>query len=216
MTRSRHAVASVSLAAVLALTAAAAAEDFKDSFDPSDIVAPGATDPGGTVIITDDKPLEARPQRSEADQKLIDRMVDYYLEMYGKHLESPDWVSRCMAVIGLFVLFAYRGFQVALNAPDTYGCLVATGATSLIAFQAAINIAVMTSSLPFTGITLPFISAGGSSLVVSLATVGILLNVSKQSESSEDIARASIDLRWRNRRARLSGPRRSERLAGER
>ena len=101
MTRSRHAVAWVSLAAVFALTAAATADDFKDTFDPSDIVAPGATDAGGTVIITDDKPLEARPKRTEADQKLIDRMVDYYLDMYGKHLESPDWVSRCMAVIGL-------------------------------------------------------------------------------------------------------------------
>lgn len=85
-----------------------------------------------------------------------------------------------LGVLALFVFFAYRGLRVAWYAPDQLGRLLATGVTCGIAFQAMINMAVLTSSLPFTGITLPFISFGGSSLITSLASCGILLNVSRQ------------------------------------
>ncbi|MFA6097619.1 MAG: putative lipid II flippase FtsW [Candidatus Paceibacterota bacterium] len=86
-----------------------------------------------------------------------------------------------MIVIALFVVYAKRGFEIARNAPDNFGKFTAFGITSWIAFQAFINIAAITSLAPLTGIPLPFISYGGSSLVVSLMGMGILLNISKHS-----------------------------------
>lgn len=84
-----------------------------------------------------------------------------------------------LVVLGLFAALAYRGYQIAFRAQDNYGVLVGTGVTSWIAFQAAINIGVVTTTIPFTGIPLPFISYGGSSLAITLAAVGVLLSVSK-------------------------------------
>src|SRR4051812_16838735 len=83
-------------------------------------------------------------------------------------------------VIALFVLLAYAGFRTALRAPDTFGALLAAGITAWLCFQAFINIAVVVALLPVTGITLPFISAGGSSLVVSFAAAGVLLSISRE------------------------------------
>jgi cell division protein FtsW len=85
-----------------------------------------------------------------------------------------------MVVIGLFVLLAYAGVRTALRAPDTFGALLAAGITAWLCFQAFVNIAVVVALLPVTGITLPFISAGGSSLVVSFAAAGILLSISRE------------------------------------
>lgn len=85
-----------------------------------------------------------------------------------------------LVVLGLFCTFAVRGFRVALAAPDGFGMLLATGITIGIVVQALINIGVITATLPFTGIPLPFVSYGGSSLMMSMASVGILLNVSRQ------------------------------------
>lgn len=79
----------------------------------------------------------------------------------------------------LFLILIWRGIKIALNAPDAFGSFLAAGITSLIAVQAIINIAVATSSMPITGIPLPFISYGGSSMVFMLLTVGILLNISR-------------------------------------
>ena len=84
-------------------------------------------------------------------------------------------------VIALFIAFAYAGIRTALRAPDTFGGLMAAGITAWICFQALINIGVVVAVVPVTGITLPFVSAGGSSLTVSLAAVGILLSVSRES-----------------------------------
>jgi cell division protein FtsW len=83
-------------------------------------------------------------------------------------------------VIGLFVLLAYAGVRTALRAPDTFGALLAAGITAWLCFQAFINIAVVVALLPVTGITLPFISAGGSSLIVSFAAAGVLLSISRE------------------------------------
>jgi cell division protein FtsW len=85
-----------------------------------------------------------------------------------------------LAVIMLFLTFAYRGVRIALRAPDAMGALVATGLTTWLVFQAWVNMAVVASLIPMTGITLPFISYGGSSLCVGLIAVGILLNVGRQ------------------------------------
>jgi cell division protein FtsW len=85
-----------------------------------------------------------------------------------------------MVVIGLFLAFAYAGVRTAVRAPDTFGALMAAGITAWICFQALINIGVVVAVVPVTGITLPFVSAGGSSLTVSLAAVGVLLSVSRE------------------------------------
>ncbi|HBM74364.1 MAG TPA: stage V sporulation protein E [Clostridiaceae bacterium] len=89
-------------------------------------------------------------------------------------------------VIFLFILLTWRGVKTALNAPDMFGSLLAAGITSLIAVQTIINIAVATSSMPVTGIPLPFISYGGSSLTFTLAAVGVLLNISRYSKVDRD------------------------------
>lgn len=86
-------------------------------------------------------------------------------------------------VIALFLLFAWRGFRIAIKAPDTFGSLLAAGITGMITFQAAINIGVVSGVLPVTGITLPFISHGGSSLLLTMVGVGLLLNISRYSSS---------------------------------
>ncbi len=86
-----------------------------------------------------------------------------------------------LTVIILFMLFIWRGVKVAMNAPDMMGSLIAIGITSLVACEAVINIAVVTSTVPVTGIPLPFFSAGGTSLAFLLISMGILLNISKGS-----------------------------------
>lgn len=86
----------------------------------------------------------------------------------------------CVAVILLFIALAWRGLTIARESPDQFGALVATGITCSLVVQAFINIAAVSSSIPFTGVPLPFISYGGSSLIVSLAGIGILLNIGSQ------------------------------------
>ncbi len=86
----------------------------------------------------------------------------------------------CLGVILLFVALAWRGLSIARAAPDQFGALLATGITSSLVVQAFINIAAVSASIPFTGVPLPFISYGGTSLIVSLAGIGILLNVAAQ------------------------------------
>ncbi len=96
--------------------------------------------------------------------------------------EELGFVGGAMVVLLFFVL-AWRGLKIALQAPDMYGSLLAIGITAMIAFQAMINMGVVTGSLPVTGIPLPFISHGGSSLLTSLAGIGVLLSISRQCKS---------------------------------
>ncbi len=84
-----------------------------------------------------------------------------------------------LMIIGLFGLLVYRGLKVARGAPDMFSRLVATGISLWMMFQAVINIGAMLSLIPLTGIPLPFISYGGTSLIISLFGIGILLNISK-------------------------------------
>jgi len=120
------------------------------------------------------------------------------------------------AVLALFGLFAYRGYRVALKAPDAFGSLLACGITTWIAFQAMVNVAAVTVTLPTTGVPLPFISYGGSSLAIALGAVGILLNVSTQSEKVGWIRHASIDLGRRHGRTLVPGDRRRAGAVAER
>jgi cell division protein FtsW len=87
-----------------------------------------------------------------------------------------------VAVLLLFMVFIWRGIKIAVHAPDIYGCLIATGVTSLIAVQSLFNVAVVTNSVPPTGVSLPFFSAGGTALILFMTEVGILLNVSRYSK----------------------------------
>ena len=88
----------------------------------------------------------------------------------------------CAVVIILFAIFIWRGLLIAMKAPDMFGSMLAVGITSLIGLQAIMNIAVVTSSMPNTGIPLPFFSYGGTALVIVLCAVGILLNISRSSK----------------------------------
>ena len=91
-------------------------------------------------------------------------------------------------IIVMFALFAWQGIRVCKAAPDAFGFFLALGITASIALQAAVNIAVVTGSIPTKGLPLPFISTGGSSILLSLLGVGILLNIAKQSENADDSA----------------------------
>ena len=82
-----------------------------------------------------------------------------------------------LAVIGAFALFAYAGLNIALRCHDPFGKALAAGLTALVCGQAAVNVSAVMGLAPLTGVPLPFVSYGGSSLVVSLASVGILLNI---------------------------------------
>jgi cell division protein FtsW len=109
-----------------------------------------------------------------------------------------------MGVLALFCLIAFRGYRTALRAPDTFGVLLATGITSWITFQAFINMSAVTLTLPTTGIPLPFVSFGGSSLAVTLAGVGVLLNISAQGAKPTVARRAGLDIGRRHRGTYLS------------
>jgi len=93
-------------------------------------------------------------------------------------VEELGFVGASMILL-LFGVFIWRGIIVAINAPDTFSSMVAIGVVFSIALQAVINIAVVTNAIPNTGVTLPFISFGGTSLIVSMALTGVLLSISK-------------------------------------
>lgn len=87
-----------------------------------------------------------------------------------------------LAVVALFVVFLYRGLRTAIRTEDTFGRYLATGITAMVVLQACINISVVLGMMPTKGIPLPFISYGGSSLFVTLACVGVLLNITQQTD----------------------------------
>lgn len=115
---------------------------------------------------------------------------------------------RTAAVVGLYMLLAYRGFLVASHAPNKFAMLLAAGISTWVSAQAFINIMVNIGLFPITGITLPFMSYGGSSMVVTLFAVGILLNISKYTTQY-----AYSPDRRRYRRTHRTQPRSRRRLA---
>ena len=134
-----------------------------------------------------------------------------------------SWSDNIFAVVGeemgllgtllvtlLFALFAYRGLRIALRAPDNFGMLLAVGITSSLILQALLNMAVIVAVSPPTGVTLPFISYGGSSMVTTLTAVGILLSIGRYSGATgtrpSELGKstyARFDFGWRNRRPRV-------------
>jgi len=115
----------------------------------------------------------------EGRQKLLflpERHSDFIFAVIGEELG----LIGALVVVLLFLVILWRGIKIALGASDEFSRLLAVGITSLISVQAMINMAVVTGLLPTKGIALPLVSYGGSSLVVTLAALGILLNISKE------------------------------------
>ena len=102
--------------------------------------------------------------------------TDFIFAIVGEELG----LIGTFGVVGLFVAFAVLGIRTALRAPDRFGALLAAGVTAWVCGQAFVNMGAVTSLLPVTGVPLPFVSFGGSSLVVTMAATGILLNVARQ------------------------------------
>jgi len=113
----------------------------------------------------------------------------------------------------LYVLLVWRGFVIAKNAPDQLGSLLGFGLTAWIGIEALMNMAVIVGLLPFTGNALPLISAGGSSMVVTMTAIGIIMNISRTSIQQKSTERspqgAVVDLRRRDGRGRVPGNHRS-------
>ena len=88
-------------------------------------------------------------------------------------------VAGAFIVVGLFGIILYRGIKIALNCKDSFGKYLAFGMIFQMIFQATMNLMVVVGLIPVTGVTLPFLSYGGSSLLVSMASIGIILNISR-------------------------------------
>jgi cell division protein FtsW len=131
---------------------------------------------------------------------LPEQQTDMILAVIGEELG----LIGTTAVIGAFAAFAFAGFNVALRCRDPFGKLLAAGITSLVCGQAAVNLAAVLGIAPLTGIPLPFVSYGGSSLVVLLAGVGILLNIAVDERAPQKAKQrpARPDRRRRNSRPR--------------
>ncbi|MGI6705318.1 MAG: stage V sporulation protein E [Clostridia bacterium] len=107
------------------------------------------------------------------------RESDFIFAIIGEEL---GFIGACTIMV-LFLVLIWRGLRVAITSPDLFGSLLATGIVSIIGIQVIINIAVVTGSMPPTGLPLPFISAGSSSLIIFMASIGVLLNISKYTKS---------------------------------
>lgn len=124
-----------------------------------------------------------------------------------------------LVVVLLFLVIAFKGIRIASRAPDATGALLAAGITTWIVFQAWVNMAVVASLVPMTGITLPFISYGGSSICVGLVGVGILLNIGRQGIPRAEPALPTVPgpaRRGRDRGSREPAPRGGRGVAGGR
>jgi cell division protein FtsW len=117
---------------------------------------------------------------------------------------GEEWgLMGTLTVLGLFVMVAYQGYRIAIQAPDTFSGLLAAGITTWLVAQACINMMVVTALLPVTGIPLPFISYGGSALIINLVAVGILLSISRETTQTGSLIDAVFGVGRRDRRAHL-------------
>ena len=147
--------------------------------------------------------------------------VSWSDNIYGVIGEELGLLGTLLVIL-LFALLAWRGLRIALRSSDNFGMLLATGITTMLILQALLNTAVIVAAAPPTGVTLPFVSYGGSSLVTSLAGIGILLSISRYSVESTvrmpQLGRDSyerVDLRRGDGRSRVSrSSRRSPARAG--
>ena len=122
---------------------------------------------------------------------LPEPMNDFILSIIGEELG----LLGVFLLMALFMLFIWRCFKIAMHAPDRYGMLLSGGIAIMIAIQVIMNVAVVTSSMPPTGVALPFISYGGNALWICMGATGVVLNISRQenSEAGEASAEAEED-----------------------
>ena len=119
----------------------------------------------------------------ESKQKLFYLPEAHTDFIYAVICEELGFIGAAL-VIALFAVYGWRGLRAAFNAPDGFGRMLALGATAMVLFQSLINFAVVIGLMPTKGIPLPFVSYGGSSLLVMLLATGVLLNISQQSMST--------------------------------
>jgi cell division protein FtsW len=133
--------------------------------------------------------------------------TDFIFAIVG---EETGLVGTTLVMLG-FLFFAFRGYRAGLRAPDRFGVVLAVAITTWIAFEALLNMATVTNTLPIAGVPLPFFSYGGTALATTLAAVGVLLSIARRGTSSGPGGRrtrdAPFDSRRRDRRAPLSGAR---------
>ena len=118
---------------------------------------------------------------------LPERHTDFIFAIIGEELG----LAGAVVVLILFMLLAVWGYRISSRLPDRYGILLTTGLTTMLVGQAALNIGVVSGAVPITGVPLPFISFGGSSLVFSYLAIGILLNVSQYAHPADGIVAPS-------------------------
>jgi cell division protein FtsW len=119
---------------------------------------------------------------------------------------GEEWgLIGTVVVLLLFLAVAWQGYRIAVHAPDTFSGLLAAGITTWLVAQAAINMMVVTALWPVTGIPLPFISYGGTALIINLVAVGVLLSISREAQTGS-VFDALGDFRRRDRRAHLPRP----------
>ena len=136
--------------------------------------------------------------------------TDFIFAMVGEEIGLLGTLS----VVAAFAVFLYSGIRIAMGSRDQFGKLVAGALTGMLAFQAVLNMAAVTGLFPVTGKPLPFMSYGGSSMLVTMISLGLILSVSEYGgcapravrapTKSKETVRASSDERGRNRGARLS------------
>jgi cell division protein FtsW len=119
----------------------------------------------------------------ESKQKLFYLPEAHTDFIYAVICEELGFIGAAL-VIAMFAVYGWRGLRAAFNAPDGFGRMLALGATAMVLFQSLINFAVVIGLMPTKGIPLPFVSYGGSSLLVMLLATGVLLNISQQSTST--------------------------------
>jgi cell division protein FtsW len=125
--------------------------------------------------------------------------TDFIFSIIGE-----EWgLIGTLTVLALFVMVAYQGYRIAIQAPDTFSGLLAAGITTWLVAQACINMMVVTALLPVTGIPLPFISYGGSALIINLVAIGILLSISRETTQTGSLLDAVFGVGRRDRRAHL-------------
>jgi cell division protein FtsW len=116
---------------------------------------------------------------------------------------GEEWgLIGTLIVLVLFLVIAWQGYRIAVHAPDTFSGLLAAGITTWLVVQAVVNMMVVTALWPVTGVPLPFISYGGTALIINLVAVGILLSISREAQTGS-VFDALRDLRRRDRRAHL-------------
>ncbi|HEX2050431.1 MAG TPA: putative lipid II flippase FtsW, partial [Actinomycetota bacterium] len=132
--------------------------------------------------------------------------TDFIYAIFGEE----TGVVGTLVVLGMFVLLAYLGVRAARNAPDRFGMLLAAGITTWVSLQAIVNMGAVTASLPITGVPLPLVSFGGSSLVVTLVAMGILTNVaSQEGRPAPEPREGAFEALARRRRERRTALRRA-------